>query len=150
MSMNTITPIGAGATGQVESSGAVKSHRSISDIILELGLIAMGHCEKKMEGFYETVEANNKKMAEMHELSTKDKLDAKEQARFKELTTKDYDQATFKEVLKTTSDGIGSVNTIDMTKLQSAINKMNEMTQLVSNNLSKFNSMNMAIIGNLR
>lgn len=52
--------------------------------------------------------------------------------------------------LKSGSDTLGSTNQIDMMKLQSVMNKQNEMTQMVSNNISKLNQISMSIIGNLR
>lgn len=52
--------------------------------------------------------------------------------------------------LKGASDTLGSNNQIDMMKLQSVINKQNEMSQMVSNNMSKLNQIAMSIIGNLR
>lgn len=52
--------------------------------------------------------------------------------------------------LKNISDSMGGNNQIDMMKLQSTLNKLNEMSQMVSNNMSKLNQMMMSIIGNMR
>lgn len=54
------------------------------------------------------------------------------------------------ESLKNASDSLGSTNQIDMMKLQSVIQKQNEMTQMVSDNMSKMSQIALAIISNMR
>lgn len=57
---------------------------------------------------------------------------------------------TVVENIKTKSDSLASSAQMDQTKLQQALNKLNEVTQMISNNMNKFNQMAMAIIGNMR
>lgn len=52
--------------------------------------------------------------------------------------------------LKAASDNLGSTSQMEMMKLQSCVNKLNELSQAISNNMNKFNQMVMAIIGNMR
>jgi hypothetical protein len=52
--------------------------------------------------------------------------------------------------LKVASDNLGSTSQMEMMKMQSVVNKLNEVTQAVSNNMNKFNQMLMAVIGNMR
>ncbi|WP_201221937.1 hypothetical protein [Halochromatium roseum] len=58
--------------------------------------------------------------------------------------------AKIETAVKGASDALGGTNQIDMMKLQSTLNKQNEMSQMVSNNMSKLNQMTMSIIGNMR
>ena len=52
--------------------------------------------------------------------------------------------------LKQASDNLGSTSQMEMMKMQSVVNKLNEVTQAISNNMNKFNQMMMAVIGNMR
>ncbi len=52
--------------------------------------------------------------------------------------------------LKLASDNLGSTSQMEMMKMQSVVNKLNEVTQAISNNMNKFNQMMMAVIGNMR
>lgn len=173
MSMNPLTPPGIANTGQVAAPSVTRDRNlSISEIILQLGLKSMELSEKKMNEFYDKIEANNYRLTKINEAKEaleksgtgpdKTNMSFIDPKTGKEVegTVTDFMEkygygkpdtiADAKGKLNNASDSLGSVNSMDMTKLQSAINKMNEMTQLVSNNISKFNQMNMAIIGNLR
>lgn len=59
-------------------------------------------------------------------------------------------ESKLETLVKGASDALGGTNQIDMMKLQSVLNKQNEMSQMVSNNMSKMNQMSMALIGNMR
>lgn len=161
MTMNSIAHTGLTGVAPLDAQAVTESNRSISDIILALGITSLMQCENKMNDFYKIVEKNNDNTKFINEMKTKletvdiKDLSKEEKAKIAELCRyASAEQLPVKgqvlEALKNASDAIGSVNTLDMTRLQSSINKMNEMSQLVSNNLSKFNQMSMAIIGNMR
>lgn len=54
------------------------------------------------------------------------------------------------DAIGSASDARGGMNQIDSMKLQQTLNKTQEMSQLVSNNISKLNQTTMALIGNMR
>ena len=51
--------------------------------------------------------------------------------------------------IKTASDSLSSTNQVDMMKLQSVLNKENQMSSMTSNIMSKENTASMSIIGNM-
>ena len=168
--MTGVSQVGLQGPASVAATGAATPYRNMADIILELGLKAMDNNEIKMNEFYSKIEENNRKQenynnamaalrkdgAKMEDAfewldpATGDKKKGKigDFLENEKCTAKDVKTAL--EDVKSKSDSLGNVNTQDMTRLQSVINKQNEMSQLVSNNMSKFNQMAMAIIGNLR
>ena len=58
------------------------------------------------------------------------------------------DMKTVLDNIKTASDSISSSNQISMMKLQSVLNKENQMSSMTSNIMSKDNTASMGIIGN--
>lgn len=58
--------------------------------------------------------------------------------------------ASLNAKLKAASDSLGSTSQMEMMKMQSVVNQLNEATQANSNLISKLNQIFMAIIGNLR
>lgn len=180
-----MTTVNALSTATLTS---VPAKRIIADIILEIGIAAMHANEDKMEMFYNTVQQNNRQMANYNSAMAEANKYTQSGGDFTcapftytdpvsgrvssctslrwfmekngipfpspggsdgcQLTKEQWNIVVTN--LKGASDTLGSTNQIDMMKLQSVINKQNEMSQMVSNNMSKLNQISMSITGNMR
>lgn len=60
------------------------------------------------------------------------------------------DLEKIKETMKTAADNLSSTSQLDMTKLQSTMNKYNQSFELLSNFISKYAQSLNSIIGNMR
>ncbi|EXJ15655.1 hypothetical protein [Imhoffiella purpurea] len=161
----------SGISGQ--ESQVLPPQMSIAEILLMIGIQAMDANDQKIRIAYEKVKQNNEDLQKLNKamaylaahkdkeldpnadigdgLKLKDVLD-----RFKisrpandgKIAANQF--ARVETAIKGASDALGGTNQIDMMKLQSVLNKQNEMSQMVSNNMSKLNQMAMALIGNMR
>ncbi|NEX17289.1 MAG: hypothetical protein C1943_11805 [Halochromatium sp.] len=147
---------------------------SISEILLMIGIAAMDANDDRIRLAYAKVQQNNKDLQELNKAmaylaahkdqaldkdadigdgrklgDVLDKFGISYKADGKGMISKDQ-FAKIETAVKGASDALGGTNQIDMMKLQSTLNKQNEMSQMVSNNMSKLNQMAMSIIGNMR
>lgn len=155
------------------TDGVLPPQMSISEILLMIGIQAMDANDDKIRIAYAKVQQNNKDLQDLNKvlacLAANKGRDLDPQTdigggltlgdalkRFgitPELKDGKLDNTKFEALQKqvqNASDALGGTNQIDMMKLQSTLNKQNEMSQMVSNNMSKLNQMAMALIGNMR
>lgn len=163
--------------GAMAGAELPKPQMSISEILLMIGIEAMNANDDRIRLAYAKVQQNNKDLQELNKvmayLAAHKDQDMWENAdigdgrklgdvlkkfgisyQTRESNGKPFiSKDDFKKIetaVKGASDALGGTNQIDMMKLQSTLNKQNEMSQMVSNNMSKLNQMAMSIIGNMR
>lgn len=169
---------GMSGVAGLEGAGQLPPQMSISEILLMIGIEAMDANDERIRVAYAKVQQNNKDLQQLnkamaHLAANKDKdlkkSDVIDPSAKPPLTLGDVldkfgisysadatgkiDKSQFPKIetaVKGASDALGGTNQIDMMKLQSTLNKQNEMSQMVSNNMSKLNQMSMALIGNMR
>lgn len=165
---------GMSGVGGLEGAGHLPPQMSISEILLMIGIEAMDANDERIRVAYAKVQQNNKDLQELNKAMAylashnEQALDPKAEIggglKLEDVLTKfgisftpnkegKIDKSEFKRIessVKGSSDALGGTNQIDMMKLQSTLNKQNEMSQMVSNNMSKINQMAMSIIGNMR
>ena len=139
------------------------------DVILTLGLLMMQTYDEKMNGYLNDMKSRNYQMQNVNKAlialrnggnantefdfaKTDGTIIKKKLSEFMTENNIAYnaDKTTNIDNMKTLSDTLGSTSQIEQQKMQSVLNKYNEVTQMVSNIMSKFSQMAMAIIGNMR
>jgi hypothetical protein len=179
MRVNDMSDVqGMSGVGALAGAELPQPRMSISEILLMIGIAAMDANDDRIRLAYAKVQQNNKDLQELNkamaylaahkdkDLNKNDVIDpsAKPPLKLGDVLDKfgvaysagtdgkiGKDQfAKIETAVKGASDALGGTNQIDMMKLQSTLNKQNEMSQMVSNNMSKLNQMTMSIIGNMR
>lgn len=139
------------------------------DVMLTLGLLMMQTYDEKLNGYLTDMKSRNYQMQNVNKalIALRNGGTADTQFDFAQSDgttikktlgafmtenniTFSNDKTTNIDNMKTLSDTLGSTSQIEQQKMQSVLNKYNEVTQMVSNIMNKFSQMAMSIIGNMR